>query len=253
MVIDLYVVAPPGGPEALDLVLEACVEAGLDGLCLLGVAAPPPVQAARASRFSARLGLFFGVQFPVDRGLLVWLPRDPAVLDREDWRAPPPRNADDVLALAQVHGGTVLAAHPYDRSRGTSFGDAIFGVAGLGGIQVANARLERFRNNMAIDATIRAKAAAFGGTGPESPDRIGRAATVFLDALPDQAALVDALQRGDTWAVEFLASPDEDDGREAGRGGRESDGRPPRHNGGRDRGRGRPAQGQGHRQGGNRR
>lgn len=253
MVIDLYVVAPPGGPEALDPVLEACVEAGLDGLCLLGTAAPPPVQAARASRFAARLGLFFGVQFQVDRGVLVWLPRDPDVLDREDWREPAPRSADDVVALARAHGGTVLATHPYDRSRGTSFGDAIFGVTELGGIQVANARLERFRNNMAIDATIRAKTAAFGGTGPEGPDRIGRAATVFLDALPDQAALVDALLRGDTWAVEFLASPDEDNGREEGRGGRDPDGRPPRRDGGRDRGRGRPAHGHGHRQGGNRR
>jgi hypothetical protein len=195
------------------------------------------------------------VQFQVDRGVLLWVPADPAVLDDPAWRTPAPRDAAAVVALAAAHGGVVLAAHPYDRSRGDSFGDGVFALPGLAGLQVANARQDRFRNNMAVDATLRVKTAAVGGTGPEGADRIGRAATVFLDALPDQAALVEALARGDTWAVEFLASLDAQDGREEPRGGREGDRRPPmrRDAGPRDRGRGRPSQGHGHRQGGNRR
>lgn len=253
MVIDLHVVVPQGDSEDLERVLEVCIEAGLDGVCLLGEAEAPPIEAARASRFAARLALFFGVRFPVDRGVLLWLPADPAVLADEPWRTAPPQDAAAVVALAETHGGVVLAAHPYDRTRGDSFGDAIFNLAGLAGIEVANARQDRYRNNMAVDATLRNKASAFGGTASGEADRIGRAATVFLDVPADQAAVVEALRRSDTWAVEFLASLDEAVGRDEGRPGRTPDRRPQgrRDGGPRDRGRGRSGHAQ--RQGGNRR
>lgn len=253
MVVDLHVVVPQGDPDALERELEACIEGGLDGVCLLGESEAPPIEAARASRFSARLALFFGVRFPVDRGVLLWLPADPAVLADAPWRTAPPRDAAAVTALAQTHGGVVLAAHPYDRTRGDSFGDAIFNVGGLAGIEVANARQDRFRNNMAVDATLRNKTCAFGGTASDQVDRIGRAATVFLDAPVDQAALVEALRRSDTWAVEFLGSLDEAVRRDEGRPGRAQEHRPQgrRDGGSRDRGRGRF--GHAPRQGGNRR
>jgi hypothetical protein len=253
MVVDLHVVVPQGDPDALERGLEACIEAGLDGVCLLGEAVAPPVEAARASRFAARLALFFGVRFPVDRGVLLWLPADPAVLADEPWRAAPPRDAAGVTALADAHGGVVLAAHPYDRTRGDSFGDGIFNMVGLTGIEVANARQDRFRNNMAVDATLRTKTSAFGGTASDEVERIGRAATVFLEVPADQAALVEALRRSDTWAVEFLASLDEALSRDEGRSGRAPDRRPQgrRDGGSRDRGRGRSGHAQ--RQGGNRR
>ena len=79
--------------EALERVLEACVEAGLDGVCLLGNGTPPPIEEARASRFAARLALFFGVQFRVDRGTLVWIPADPAVLGAAECCEPAPQDA----------------------------------------------------------------------------------------------------------------------------------------------------------------
>ncbi len=253
MLIDLYVLAPQGDLDALDLLLEACIEARLDGVCLVGDAVAPPVEAARASRFAPRLALFFGVQFRVDGGVLLWLPADPAVLDAKPWSAEPPRDTAAVMALADTHGGVVLAAHPYDRTRGDSFGDAVFGLTGLSGIQVANARQDRYRNNMAVDASLRNKTSAFGGTGPDDADRIGRAATVFLDELPDQATLVEALHRGDTWSVEFLASIEEAVGRDEGRSGRGPDRRPPARRDGGPRDRGRSRFGHAQRQGGNRR
>ena len=197
----------------------------------LGIGEPPPIKTAQESRFGARLKLFFGVLFQVDRGGLVWIPRDTEIFD--NWNIKPPKTTNDVLEITP--DAATIAVHPYDRSRGISFGDTIFQTIGLTGIQVANAKQDRLRNNMAIDASTRIKVAPVGGTGMEKPERIGRAATVFLEDVEDQASLIDSLLRGDTWAVEFLGSlQDESDYRDERykgprRGGR---GRPPRPQGG---------------------
>ncbi len=229
MIVDLYVAVPKG--EELDPILGSCIEAGLDGVCLLGIGEPPPIKTAQESRFGARLKLFFGVLFQVDRGGLVWIPRDTEIFD--NWSIKPPKTTNDVLEITP--DAATIAVHPYDRSRGISFGDTIFQTIGLTGIQVANAKQDRLRNNMAIDASTRIKVAPVGGTGMEKPERIGRAATVCLEDVEDQASLIDSLLRGDTWAVEFLGSlQDESDYRdERYKGPRRSGrGRPPRPQGG---------------------
>jgi hypothetical protein len=210
MVVDLHVVAP-GTEEALGSLLANCARAGLDGVCLLGAGEAPPVAAARQRAAGTGLALFFGVEFLLDRGRLIWIPRDPEVLGGP-WREElgPRPTVDRVTALAAGRGGILLAAHPYDRSAGASFADAIYQLEGIQGIQVANASLNAPRNHLALDAVLRLKLAAVGGTGPGGTP--GRAATVLLGTPADQAALVDVLARGDVWALEFLdeAPPPED-------------------------------------------
>jgi hypothetical protein len=206
MVIDLHLVVPQDTDAAeMDSLLEACVENGLDGVCLLGEGAVPPIDLARASRYSARLSLFYGVEFSLERGRLWWIPADVEVLQGEGWRDDVPGSEEAMGAIADRHGGVMLIAHPYERSRGPSFGDGVFRFRGIHGVEIANAVLDQARNCMAVDAVIRMNVSAVGGTGGlAGPGAVGRAATVFMGEIGSQAALVEALLRGDCWAVEFL-------------------------------------------------
>jgi hypothetical protein len=206
MLIDLYVVAPPA-PEDLDRLLDSCRRAGLDGVCLLGAGDAPPVAAARACPAAQGLALFFGVEIQVERGRFAWIPRDPGVFESGAWseRLGLRPSADAVVSLARELGGALLTAHPYDRLAGPCFADGIFHLAGIAGVHVANAAMSDERNRMAIEAVTRLKVSAVGGTGPGAGfDRVGHAATAVLLPPAGQAALADAIARGDVWAVELL-------------------------------------------------
>ncbi len=151
-----------------------------------------------------------------------------------------------VTNLVAASGGGLIAAHPYDRSAGPSFADGIFAMTSLDAIQVSNAGLASERNHIAVDAAIRMKVSAVGGSGTGREGPVGRAATVLLHAPRDQADLVDILRKGDVWVVEMLdevpaeepeAPRDRGDDRRGDRGGRGGD------RGGRGGGRGGPRHG----------
>jgi hypothetical protein len=237
MLIDLHLVAPAGAEGTLvDRLLEACVEAGLDGACLVGAGGPPPVDAARASRFASRLALFFGVEIPLERGRLVWIPEDPTLLGTGDWRATvgdKPTLAS-VLALREACGGAVVAAHPYDRAGGVPFADGIYQAKGLDGVMAGSAALDRARNNMAVEAAQRLEVQPVGGTGGGvGPEGVGASATAFASEFTDQASLVAALKRKDAWAVDLVSRPEQLAEEEASDRGHGEDRRgPPRDRGG---------------------
>jgi hypothetical protein len=239
MVIDLHVVVPQGGDSAtLDRLLNAGIESGLDGLCLFGAGAPPPMEAARTSRFAGRLALYFGIEFPLERGRLLWIPEDPAALDGEVWRDAVGEHPTlaSVAAVRERCGGVVLAAHPYERLAGPAFVDSVFALKNIDGVVAATAALDRVRNRMALEAAQRLNLAALGGSGSVAgPAEIGLAASVFPGEALDQATLVAMLRRKDAWTVELLSRPDQlepedeggrdrDRGRGSSRGGRDSRG-----------------------------
>ncbi len=225
MVIDLHVVVPQGcDAAALDRLLNAGIESGLDGMLLLGAGAPPPVEAARTGRFGGRIALFFGIEFPLERGRLLWIPEDPVALDGADWRqavGDRPTLAS-VAAVRERCGGVVLAAHPYDRGAGPAFVDAVFTLKNIDGVITATAPLDRTKNNMALEAAQRLGLAALGGSGSAAGwSDIGAAASVFPGAIEDQAALVAAIRNKDAWTVEMISRPDQLE--PEGEGGRERD------------------------------
>ena len=203
MLIDLHVQAPADA-EALEALLQAGVKAGLGGMCLVGAGTVPPVAQARTSPSAAGLALFFGVEFLCSRGRLVWLPRELSLLESEEWRPFAGRDADGVKRMVTELGGLLFAAHPYDRSQGPSFSDAVFQLDFIHAIEVANHGLFQVRNLMAYEAASRMKVATVGGSDSSDPAVIGRAATVFLSDVRTQAEVVDAVLRGDVWAVELL-------------------------------------------------
>jgi hypothetical protein len=240
MVIDLHVVVPGGGDSAsLDRLLDASIEAGLDGICLLGPGTPPPVEAARGGRFAGRISLYFGIEFPLERGRLLWIPENPDSLAGGEWRtvAGDQPTGASVMAVRERCGGVIVAAHPYERLAGPALLDAVYGLRGIDGVIAATAPLDRVRNKMAIEAAQRMNLAVLGGSGSAAgPAEVGVAATLFPVKLSDQASLVAAIRRKDAWTIEMLSRPDQmepeeetsgERDRESGRGSGRS-GRGPR-------------------------
>jgi len=202
MLIDLHVV-PKAGADLARL-LSLARKNGLDGVCLCGTASAPPMAEARACPDLGGLEVFFGIEFVVERGRLLWIPADPAVLETDAWKAHGTDTAASVGAMVRDLGGALIAVHPYDRTQGPAFTDGVYQVPELTAIEIANSTASRIACDMALEAAARRRLTAVGGSdGPDSP---GRSATVFLAEIRDQAGLVAALGRGDVWVVESLAS-----------------------------------------------
>lgn len=205
MIVDLHVCIPASmTDEVIGRVLESCRAAGLDGACLVGIDAVPPVE--RITALAGGFPVFFGVELSVPRGRLVWIPEDPARLDAG---LPVGRSLEEVIAFFKDNGGIMFAAHPYDRSDGTSFADGAYDLDDISGIEVVNAGRDPYRNNMAQDVVFQLKLRGFGGTGRREPGpgEIGAAATLILDDVSSQADLVRQLGKEDCWALEFLSDP----------------------------------------------
>lgn len=227
MLIDLHVRAPvdESHPDVESL-LKGGVKAGLDGLCLVGDGQAPPIDEARQCPDSDGLALFFGVELAVEDGHVLWIPADPAVFESDDWieDVGSPASIQTVVAAVGNSKGILIAVHPYDRSREPLFRDAVYQLAELGAIEIANANLSQVPNNLAIEAAVKMGKSSVGGTGPmRGPASIGRCCTVFLDDVTDQAELVSAIARGDVWAVELLDRLG--NGGSQGRGGNRGRGR----------------------------
>lgn len=204
MLVDLHVMAPPAGAtQDWARLLRACAEAGLDGACLVGEGTTPAPDDARAAAPRGDFALFFGAAFPVGRGRLILIPASPEEFVRTlGGRAITAHEA--ALELARVARAALVAVHPYDRSAGTSYSDAVFHLEGLHAIEVANATRSEVANRLALEAALRLRLAPVGGTGPATaPATVGRAATAFPRPPRDQESLVEALRRGEVFPVEM--------------------------------------------------
>ena len=220
--------------EVISRVIESCRAAGLDGACLVGVDAAPPMD--RVTAMAGGLAIFFGVEISLARGRLVWIPSDPAMLRGE---LPIGRPMEEVISFFKEKGGVMFAAHPYDRSDGQTFMDSIYDLDDISGIEVANAGRDPWRNNMAQEAASQLRLKGFGGTGRREPGpgEIGAAATLILEDVTSQAELVRQLGVDDCWALEFLSDPSqfgEEEGEQEVHSGSHDRVRQPRPQGGRE-------------------
>lgn len=204
MLLDLHLMAPPtGAAQDWSRLLRACAEAGLDGACLVTDGALPAAEDSRMASPHPQFALFFGAKLAVGRGRLLLIP---ARLEEfaSLLRGQTITTYEAALDLARATDAAVIAVHPYDRSAGTSYSDAVFQLEGLHAIEVMNATRSEVANHLALDAALRLHLAPVGGTGPAaSPVTVGRAATAFTRTVTDQAALVEALKRGEVFPVEM--------------------------------------------------
>lgn len=215
--------------EVIDTVLKSCSEAGLDGACFVGIDSVPPVETI-VSKAPQGLAVFFGVEFLLPRGRLVWIPEDPADLAKY---LPFGRSLEEIVSFYKENGGVMFASHPYDRSDGPSFSDGCYELDDIIGLQVVNCVRDPWRNNMAQEAVTQLKLKGFGGTGRHEagPGEIGSAATLILEDVTKQSDLAAQLKKDDVWALEFLSNVSQfgedpaDDGRKFNDSGSRGGGR----------------------------
>lgn len=211
MIVDLHVVAPkPDSDYTLPQVIEQCIRTGLDGVCLVATCSTPPIKEAMNDPLARKIGLFFGVEFAVERGHLIWIPKDISALEQQVFSSAFTESGasfESVTKLASNYGGVIIAVHPYERSYAPAFADGIFGLTGIDAIEVATATSPRIACELAFEAAMKMKVRAVGGSGKHAKlERIGSVATVFPDEIKDQNDLVNAIAGGDTWIIETISS-----------------------------------------------
>lgn len=209
MVVDLHVVVNPDStPADIAPIIEACRDSGLDGAMFLGANGAPPVESIRKAAMGD-LVFFFGIEFMTERGRILWYPENPEVLVSESWTPPASgkRSLDGIVIITGPYGGLIVAGHPFDRSDGPCLSDGIYHADAISAVEVATSSSTPNGNQLALEAAGRLKLPVVGGS--RASDRnVGAAATVFLDRMGDQSALVSALRRGDAWVIELIEDPE---------------------------------------------
>lgn len=161
-----------------------------------------------ADRDFEDLEVFVGVEIPTDRGILLgFVPHLDEFYFNEEWawlthRTTPA--AEAVIDLFDSKNGIAIASRPYDLDIPFNMGDYIFEFARLGAVEVFNPRVDRTKNDFALEAATFMDLGTTGGSDPvDGGDAIGRYATFFEDDLTSQRLFVDALRESEYWAVEI--------------------------------------------------
>ena len=252
MLIDLHAYTNRSGGPSLDDVVANAKAVGMDAICIVDRDASGETARAVADGRFEGFPVFVGVELSTRSGdVIVIVPEIDPFLTREEWREVSVLEKPDiqgVVELANRHGGVVLLAQPYDRSRKIVPGDALFAMAGLSGVEIGSSRTDHRGTVTAIEAIGKSAYPAFAG----SAGRVGGEnfwLTLFATPFETQAELVMAIRSGEFWPVHVTSGRPvvqqrgggrrdggrggRDGGREGGRDG----GRGGRRDGGRGRGR----------------
>lgn len=208
--IDLHVRLADGRSTAPADLAAAALEAGLDGLLVVGRDLAPPIACGEADG----VALFCGVEIDSDVGRLVCVPAvDDDWFRNAGWRALHDgesgyASAAIVSAFAE-RGGAVLVAQPFDRDLDhPACEEAFTATPGFAGVIVTSSPRHSTSNDRALVAARGAGLPGVGGSasGP-GDERFGGVATVFAEPPVDQATLAAALRSGRLWPAEIVALP----------------------------------------------
>ena len=256
MLIDLHAYTSHSGGPSLEDVVANAKATGMDAVCIVDRESSGDTARAVASCAFDGFPVFVGVELSTRSGdVIVLVPEIDPFLTREEWREVSVLEKPDiqgVVELASRHGGVVLLAQPYDRSRKIVPGDALFAMSGLSGVEIGTSRTDHRGTVTAIEAIGKSSFPAFAG----SAGRVGGEQfwlTLFATSFDTQAGLVHALRGGEFWPVHVtsgrpVVQQRSGGRREGGRGERDGGGKRPeggrsdggrRDGGRRDGGRGR--------------
>lgn len=157
--------ASPGG------VVEAAVEAGLDGLAVTDHDTIENVDSVEALA-PPDLTVVPGVEVTTSAGHLLAL----------DVREAPPTDLDplDAVGAIQDRGGIAVLSHPFDVLREHYEGDLARLAAAVDGVEAVNSRCLRAAfNERAGELAARRGLAVTGGSDAHFPMEVGRAHTAF--------------------------------------------------------------------------
>lgn len=227
VIIDTHITLSFGteGTATIDDVLRTVKELPIDGVCILGWNRMPPAGEIRAKAAESGVPVFFGIEIASGKGSLLCYPPDiedgEVVASIDSFLSAGDYEPSKVIDFFHEEGGAVVASFPYGKE--TGFGDQIFHINGLDGIEIATPVEQRRFLNRALEVAGNRRAHGLGGSGRITDVAvIGRAATLFLNSVSTQEEFAAEIVKGHIWAEEFLMKL------ELQHYGEERQGRPPR-------------------------
>jgi hypothetical protein len=203
MLVDLHLTPHDLAPAAL---ASAAREAGLHGAVVTDTNRTDRLPAYLDALRQAGLAAYGGVELALERGFLVFIPRevDAAFLGAR-WSAGAGKwDAQAAVAACGALPGVTIAGHPYCRDLASVLFDSVYTLPGLAAIETRVARGRPLWDAMADDVAARRKLPRVGSCGGD-PGFLGRALTFVHGERLRQSALVDALRDGSVWPIEFEA------------------------------------------------
>jgi len=203
MLVDLHLTPHDLAPAAL---AQAAREAGLHGAVVTDTNRTDRLPAYLDALRQAGLAAYGGVELALERGFLVFIPRevDAAFLGAR-WSVGAGKwDATAAVAACGALPGVTIAGHPYCRDLESVLFDSVYTLPGLAAIETRVARGRPLWDAMADDAAARRKLPRVGSCGGD-PSFVGRALTFVHGERLRQSALVDALRDGSVWPIEFEA------------------------------------------------
>lgn len=199
MLIDPHVNPGDLEPSAF---AAACRDAGLDAVVVADRLSTHRLDDYLDALEAVGVAGFAGVELPLDRGVVVAIPRkDDEAFRGQRWGTTP-WSAKRIASDLGDFDGVLVASHPYLREGGGAMGDKIYFLKGLSAVQTRVGRGELSWDAMADRAADKKRLTRVGSSSG-AMKHIGAAATAVPGEVGDQAALVDALRSGPTLVVEF--------------------------------------------------
>jgi len=195
VLLDMHVMAADADA---DKIVENAKEAGLDGLCLVGLDQLPADDLVAKVRESG-LKVFPGVEASLEKGRVLLFPGD----EGTDWGEfmGALSEGGDLVAHARSAGFAVAACHPYHKESPAAMGDWLFQFVGFHAVIVVTGDSPRAANDMAADTLEGVGAAAAAGSAAALPS--GKVATLFVADIENQTQFVEEMKAGDFWAATF--------------------------------------------------
>ena len=201
MIVDIHVTLSPEGVD-VEAVVNQLVSSKVDAGVFYGYNEAPPVEEVQFFADKVGLTAFFGIEFVMYDGRLLWIPEE-----QDKLKSPPPIGPLVGMGMDLTKfPGLWIATHPYDRGFMNTLGDSVYIIKGLGAVETTTCNQDETANNMAINMITNLGLKALGGTGiVRDPRLVGFSATfVPKYMISTQKSLIDSILYQDVWPVEIL-------------------------------------------------
>jgi predicted metal-dependent phosphoesterase TrpH len=186
--LQVHTHASPCSRASPEEMVQAAVDAGLDGIAITNHDIVADIEPARAAA-GAELEVIAGIEVTTTQGHLLGL----------GVREAPPQS-DPISVVDNIHeqGGVAILSHPFDRLRQYYTDSLPELAAAVDAVEVLNSRclLNRY-NHRAEQFSSEHELPRTGGSDAHFPMEVGRAAT----ETPTGADILDAIREGETTPV----------------------------------------------------
>ncbi len=200
MLVDLHMTPKELTPNAL---ANAAKSAGLHGAVITDTHRTDRLMAFATELRALGLKAYAGVEMTLEKGSIVFIPRDPNGPFASRNFAPAGLRWvwQDAVSVLEGLEGVVLAGHPYCRELDSAMVDVVYYLPTLHAIETRVARGRPIWDMMADEAVDRRNIARVGTCGGD-PEFLGRSMTFVEGEQLSQAELVDALLSRNCWPIE---------------------------------------------------